>query len=167
MTDATASLQSHYLTFLLGDDLYAITLGAVKDIRASGTVQPLREAPCYVLGRLDHALGQVPLVDLRRRIGLPARAAGGTPVTVVLERAGQQLAVLTDAVADVVDLGMADEPAAPGDQPDARADLAWLKGAAAAGERMVLVLDPDQLIPPADRAAVHAAMAAADAARAA
>ena len=166
MTDASASLQSHYLTFLLGEDLYAITLGAVKDIRASGAVQPLSEVPGYVLGRLDHALGQMPLVDLRRRIGLPA-LAGGPSVTVVLERAGQRLAVLTDAVAEVVDLGLPDEPAAASDEPDARAELAWLKGAAASGERMVLVLDPDQLILPADRNAVHAALVAADTAQAA
>jgi hypothetical protein len=32
---------------------------------------------------------------------------------------------------------------------------------------MVLVLDPDQLIPPADRSAVHAAMAATTTAQAA
>jgi len=167
MTDASASLPSHYLTFLLGDDLYAIALGAVKDIRASGAVQPLREVPGYVVGRLEHALGSMPLVDLRQRIGLTAQADGGPLVTVVLERAGQRLAVLTDAVAEVVDLGMPDEPAAASDEPDARAELAWLKGAAAAGERMVLVLDADQLIPPADRAAVRAAMAAADTAQAA
>lgn len=159
MTDASASLQSHYLTFLLGEDLYAITLGAVKDIRASGAVQPLREVPGYVVGRLEHALGPTPLVDLRQRIGLPA-LAGGPSVTVVLERAGQRLAVLTDAVAEVVDLGLPDEPTVASDEPDARAELAWLKGAAAAGERMVLVLDPDQLLPPADRGAVRAAMAA-------
>mgnify|MGYP001029746861 CR=1 FL=1 len=167
MTDASASLQSHYLTFLLGEDLYAITLGAVKDIRASGAVQPLREVPGYVVGRLEHALGPTPLVDLRRRIGLPAQVAGGPSVTVVLERAGQRLAMLADAVAEVVDLGLPDEPATASDEPDARAELAWLKGAAAAGERMVLVLDPDQLILPADRSAVHAALVAAATAQAA
>lgn len=167
MTDTSASLRTHYLTVLLGDDLYAITLGAVKDIRGSGTVQPLREVPDYVAGRLAHALGPMPLVDLRRRIGLPAQAGAGPTVTVVLERSGQRLAVLADAVAEVVDLGIADEPAACASEPDARADLAWLKGAAAAGERMVLMLDPDQLIAPADHAVVQAAMAAADTARAA
>jgi purine-binding chemotaxis protein CheW len=167
MTDATASLQSHYLTFLLGDDLYAIALGAVKDIRASAAAQPLHEAPAYVAGRLGHALGPMPLVDLRQRIGLPAQAGAGPAVTIVLERSGQHFAVLADSVAEVVDLGIADEPATMIAGPDARAELAWLKGAAAAGERMVLVLDPDQLIAPDDRAAVQAAMAAAATAQAA
>jgi purine-binding chemotaxis protein CheW len=160
MTDTSASLRTHYLSVLLGDDLYALTLGAVKDIRGSGTVHPLRDVPAYVVGRLAHALGPMPLVDLRRRIGLPAQASAGPAVTVVLERSGQRLAVLADAVADVVDLGIADEPTAA-TEPDPRADLAWLKGVAAAGDRMALMLDPDQLIAPADRGAVAAAMAAA------
>lgn len=167
MTDTSASLRTHYLTVLLGDDLYAITLGAVKDIRGSGTVQALREVPDYVAGRLAHALGPMPLVDLRRRIGLPARAGAGPAVTIVLERSGQRLAVLADAVAEVVDLDIADEPAGSTSEPDPRADLAWLRGVAAAGDRMALMLDPDQLIAPADRGAVVAAMAAAETVRAA
>ncbi len=96
----------------------------------------------------------------------PAQAAGGPSVTVVLERAGQRLAMLADAVAEVVDLGLPDDPATASDEPDVRAELAWLKGAAA-GERMVLVLDPDQLILPADRSVVHTAMAATTTAQAA
>ena len=53
-----------------------------------------------------------------------------------------------------------DEPVAPSRATDARADLAWLKGAAAVGDRMVLMLDLDQLIAPADRASVDASMQA-------
>lgn len=167
MTDPAVSLHTHYLTLLLGEDLYAIPLGAVKDIRGSGSLQPLRNVPAYVKGRLSHALGPVPLVDLRGRIGLPAYAGAAATVTVVLERADQRLAVLADAVAEVADLGIPDEPIATSSEPDARADLAWLKGVAAAGDRMVLMLDPDQLIAPADRAAVQAAMADAQTAQAA
>lgn len=159
MTDNVASVLTHYLTVLLGEDLYAIPLGAVKDIRGGDSLQPLRGVPGYVKGRLAHALGPVPLVDLRRRIGLPAHAGTAAAVTVVLERSGQRLAVLADAVGEVVDLGIPDEPTAACTEPDPRADLAWLKGAAAAGDRMVLMLDPDQLIAPADRAAVQVAMA--------
>lgn len=168
MTDPAVSLRNHYLTLLLGEDLYAIPLGAVQDIRGSGSLQPLRNVPAYVKGRLSHALGSMPLIDLRGRIGLPDHVgATAATVTVVLERAGQRLAVLADAVAEVVDLGIPDEPIATSSEPDARADLAWLKGAAAAGDRMVLMLDPDQLVAPADRAAVQAAMADAQTAQAA
>ncbi len=166
MTDISVSLHTHYLTLRLGDDLYAITLGAVKDIRASGSVQPLREVPAYVTGQLAHALGAMPVVDLRRRIGLPPAVDAAPTVTVVLERAGRRVAIVADAVAEVADLGIADEPAA-GSGPDARADLAWLKGAAAADDRMVLILDPDQLIAPADCAAVQASMTQAQTAQAA
>ncbi|HET6431093.1 chemotaxis protein CheW [Dyella sp.] len=168
MTVTAESTHTQYLTLLLGDDLYALPLGAVKDIRASGGAQPLHGVPAYVKGRLAHPLGSLPLVDLRARIGHPAATGEVGGVTVVIERAGALLAVHADAVAEVVDLGIADEPpTGTPDQPDVRADLAWLKGAAAAGEKMVLMLDADQLIAGADRAAVHAALADAQTAQAA
>lgn len=166
MTNTAASLPTHYLTLLLGDDLYALPLGAVKDIRGSTGASALHGVPEYVIGWLAHTLGRLPLVDLRRRIGLPPRAGNGPTVTVVLERAGRQLAVVADAVAEVVDLGIADEITVVA-APDARAELAWLKGAAAAGDRMVLMLDADQLIAPADLSSVQAAMAEAAIAQAA
>lgn len=165
-----AHLATHYLTLLLGDDLYAIALGTVKDIRGPATPRPLEAVPAYVAGAIDHALGALPLVDLRRRIGLPPRQGVRPPVTVVIERAGVRYAVVADAVAEVVDLGVPDQPpatATPDAGPDARADLAWLRGAAAAGDRMVLMLDPDQLLAPADRPAVAIALDSAGTAAAA
>lgn len=160
MTEALAALDSHYLTVTLGDDLYGIALGAVKDMRGTPSAEPLADVPAYVTGRAQTSEGPVPLVDLRRRLGLPARQGAGASVTVLLHRQGRRLGVIADAVAEVVDLGIPDEPAAAPAEADARAELAWLKGAAATGDRMVLMLDLDQLIAPADRASVDASMQA-------
>ncbi|MEW5836649.1 MAG: chemotaxis protein CheW [Pseudomonadota bacterium] len=165
MTDTPDALHTRYLTLILGDDLYAVPLGAVKDIRGSCASVALEGVPPYVAGRLDQPGVAAPVVDLRRRLGMAPDERGGPAVHVVLQRGNRKLVLRADAVADVVDLGIPDEQEAT-DGPDARADLAWLRGVAAAGERMVLMLDVDQLIAPADRPAVDAAIAA-DQARAA
>lgn len=165
MTDNADAMRTRYLTLILGDDLYAVPLGAVKDIRGSCSSVALEGVPDYVVGRLDQPGVAAPVVDLRCRLGVAPTGHGDPAVHVMLERSGRRLVLRADAVADVVDLGIADEPGTL-DGPDARADLAWLRGAAAAGERMVLMLDVDQLVAPADRAAVDAAIAA-DRARAA
>jgi len=165
MTEATQALHTRYLSLILGDDLYAVPLGAVKDIRGNCASVALEGVPAYVVGRLDQPGVAAPVVDLRRRLGMSPADQGGPLVHVVLQRGGRRLVVRADAVADVVDLGIPDE-SETSEGPDARADLAWLRGVAAAGDRMVLMLDVDQLVAPADRAAVDAAIAA-DQARAA
>ncbi|AND69447.1 hypothetical protein ATSB10_19930 [Dyella thiooxydans] len=165
MSDTPDTLRTRYLTLILGDDLYAVPLGAVKEIRGSCASVALEGVPPYVVGRLDQPGVAAPVVDLRRRLDMPQAHAGAPSVHVLLERGKRPLVVRADAVADVVDLGIPDEPGTT-EGPDARADLAWLRGAAAAADRMVLMLDVDQLVAPADRAAVDAAIAA-DRARAA
>ncbi|HEU4669562.1 MAG TPA: chemotaxis protein CheW [Dyella sp.] len=165
MTDTPDALRTRYLTLILGDDLYAVPLGTVKEIRGSCASVPLQDVPSYVVGRLDQPGVAAPVLDLRRRLGMPAADSGTPAVHIVLQRGPRTLVLRADAVSDVVDLGIPDEPAGS-DGPDARADLAWLRGVAAAADRMVLMLDVDQLVAPADRAAVAAAIAA-DRARAA
>ncbi|MBU6246999.1 MAG: chemotaxis protein CheW [Xanthomonadaceae bacterium] len=162
---APDALHTRYLTVILGEDLYAVPLGAVKDVRGSCPVVTLAGVPPYVVGRLDQPGVAAPVLDLRRRLGIGPQASAAPAVHVVLDRAGRVLVLRADAVADVVDLGIPDAPAGV-DGPDPRADLAWLRGVAAAGDRMVLMLDLDQLLAPAERAAVDAAIAA-DRARAA
>ena len=164
-TAAPDAPDTRYLTVILGDDLYAVPLGAVKEIRGSFPIAPLAGVPPYVIGRLDVPGAAAPVLDLRRRLGIGAPASAAPAVHIVIERAGRSLVLRADAVADVVDLGIPDEPAVI-DGPDPRAHLAWLRGVAAAGDRMVLMLDLDQLLAPAERAAVDAAIAA-DRARAA
>lgn len=164
MTDALASLTSHYLTFSLGEDLYAVPIGTVREIRGSRVSDPLDEAASYIAGGFRYAGELLPAVDLRRRLGLPACAGSGPTVTVVVDASDRRLGVIADAVADVVDLGVHVNTLVSPHQSEARAGLAYLKGVAAMGERMVLILDLDQLVSPGDVAALDAALAAMPAA---
>lgn len=162
MTTAHDALRTQYLTLALADDLYAVGLGAVKDIRGATTPTPLEDVPAYVTGSLEHPLGQLPVLDLRRRLGLPPADAAAPAVQVVLQRGDLCFALQADAVAEVVDLGLPDQ-SIDIDGQDARAGLAWLRGAAPVGERMALMLDLGQLLAPADREAVATAIASSTA----
>ena len=160
MSTTLTSLQSHYLTFHLGDDLYAVPIGAVQELRGPAPTEPLQDVADYIPGGLRHAGVLVPLLDLRCRLGLAASTAAGPAVTVVVHASDRQLGIVVDAVADVVDLGVPAEALVSAHPGEARAGLAYLKGAVALDERMVLVLDLDQLVNPAHVAALDAALAA-------
>jgi purine-binding chemotaxis protein CheW len=159
MTDPLLALQSQYLTFNLGDDLYAVPIGTVLEIRASTAPESLEDAPVYVAGGFRHGGTRLPLVDLRRRLGLPSAATSALAVNVVVQARSRRMGILADAVADVVDLGVAADALVSTHPEGTRAGLAYLKGAAILGEQTVLILDLYQLVSSADAAALDAALA--------
>lgn len=158
MDTAHDTMRTQYLTLLLAGDLYAVGLGAVKDIRGAISPGPLEDVPAYVAGSLEHPIGILPVLDLRRRLDLPSADTEAPAVHVVLQHGELCFVLQAEAVAEVVDLGIPDKSAGA-DEEGARGGLAWLRGAAPVGERMALMLDLGQLLPPADRAAVAAAIA--------
>lgn len=159
MTDPLLALQSQYLTFTLGDDLYAVPIGTVLEIRGSAAPESLADAPAYVTGGFRHGGVLLPQVDLRRRLGLPPAETTGPAVNVVVQARQRRMGVLADAVADVVDLGVAADALVSPHPEGTRAGLAYLKGAAILGERTVLILDLDQLVSLTDAAALDDALA--------
>jgi purine-binding chemotaxis protein CheW len=110
---------------------------------------PVPDAPPHVLGLLDLRGRVVPVLDLRRRLGLAAAEPGlSTPICVV-EAGGRGFGLVADTVTDVRPLlGPVERLAdAPDDSPVA--------GVAHVDGRLVSVLDPAELagreVPPPAR----------------
>lgn len=68
--------QSHLLVFRLDSGRYALPLAAVERVVRAAELTPLPNAPAIVLGVLDMGDRVVPVLDLRRRFGLPGREVG-------------------------------------------------------------------------------------------
>jgi purine-binding chemotaxis protein CheW len=117
---------------------YALPLGSVVEVVRMAALAPVPDAPAHVLGLLDLRGRVVPVLDLRRRLGLPPAEPGlSTPICVV--EAGGGFGLVADAVTDVRPLEGPVEPlaGAPGGGPVA--------GVAHVDGRLVSVLDPARL----------------------
>lgn len=68
--------QSHLLVFRLDSGRYALPLDTVERVVQAAELTPLPNAPAVVLGVLDLGDRVVPVLDLRRRFGLPPREVG-------------------------------------------------------------------------------------------
>lgn len=94
----------HWLSFRIGTQLYAAPLADVSEVIRHGDITPVPGAAADLLG-VRHLRGRiVPVLDGRRRLGLPALPAAD-PVTVrivMLARAGQLVGVLVDAVGELL-----------------------------------------------------------------
>jgi purine-binding chemotaxis protein CheW len=118
---------------------YALPLGCVVEVVRMAALAPVADAPAHVLGLLDLRGRVVPVLDLRRRLGLaPAEPGLSTPICVV-EAGGRGFGLVADAVNEVRPLlGRVERLGdAPQDSPVA--------GVAHVDGRLVSLLDPARL----------------------
>lgn len=92
-----------YLTFFLDDEEYGVEILRVQEIKGWDKVTHLPNSPHYLCGVLNLRGTIVPVVDLRLRFSMPARAYTPTTVVVVLKVNGitqRTVAIIVDGVSD-------------------------------------------------------------------
>jgi purine-binding chemotaxis protein CheW len=92
----------HLVVFRLDDQRYAVRLDVVERIVRAVAVTPLPHAPAIVLGLMDLAGRVLPVVNLRRRFGLPEREIGPADQFIIARTAARALALVVDAAHEVI-----------------------------------------------------------------
>ena len=94
----------HWLSFRIGTQLYAAPLVEVSEVIRDGDITPVPGAAVDLLG-VRHLRGRiVPVLDGRRRLGLPALPGADPTVVriVMLAHAGQLVGVRVDAIGELL-----------------------------------------------------------------
>lgn len=137
-----------YLTFMLAGEEYGVDILRVQEIKGWDSVTPIPNTPDYVLGVINLRGTVVPVIDLRRRFAMPASDFGPTTVVIVLRVSGadhdRTIGIVVDAVSEVYNVS-ADAVGPAPDFGDAAA-TGFVKGLTRVGERMMILLDTDNLI---------------------
>ena len=125
----------------LGNREYGLAAEVVVQVLRMVAIRPLPESPPWIAGVVNLRGRTTPMVDLRMRLGLPARAPGPADHIVVVRSGDTTLGLVVDAVLEVLEVGDGEvEPPA---------DAAGLGGVIAAvarpGDRLILVLDVDRM----------------------
>ncbi len=132
------------LTFDLGDELYGIEATAIAEIREVLPCTPLPNTPDYVLGLINLRGSVLPVIDLRRRFGLPCCPEGPDNRLIILKGAPHMIALRVDCVHELARLAPGDfRPAPPG---VARIAPEYYEQVAPMGERMLIELDVARLL---------------------
>jgi purine-binding chemotaxis protein CheW len=143
-TGATATRQ--VLTFSLGSEHYGVDILRVQEIRGWSPVTKIPQVAPHVLGVLNLRGSIVPIIDLRVRFNLTQ--AEFTPLTVIIvlrSTADQrEFGLVVDGVSDVVDIAAENLKDAPSLGSSSAAE--FIQGLAIAGERMLILLNVDELI---------------------
>jgi len=146
--DAEATGTSQYLTFVCAGEEYGVEILCVQEIKGWENVTRVPYTPDYLLGVMNLRGVIVPVIDLRVRFRLPARAMDSSTVVIVVRvrsSHGEKTAgIVVDAVSEVYSVAPEDIRPAPSLGPST--DAACVRGLATVDDKMVMLLDIDRLV---------------------
>ncbi len=130
------------VTFNLQDDEYGFHVDFVHEVRRMRKVVYVPEAPAFVEGLIKLRGEIIPVVDLRKRLGLAKKEHKKSTRIIIVKVKGHTLGVIVDSVNEVLAISEGDI-----DHPDSvLKDTAFLKGVAKVPGRMILIIDIDRLL---------------------
>jgi len=121
---------------------YALPVHNVIEVLRMVALRPLPEAPPFLAGLLNLRGQGIVVLDLRKRLGLPAKEPDLDSQIVIVETKNGPLGLIADEVREIITLPRsALEPAGnlAGTSPMVTAPAHF-------GERLILVLDLDRLV---------------------
>lgn len=136
------------LTLAVGGQPCGVPVLSVRDVLGPQSITPIPLAPTEVEGAMNLRGRIVTAVDLRRRLGLPARPSeaegGAPPMSIVVEHGGELYAMLADQVGEVLPLAAADRAPNP-----PTLDGLWRevsRGVYRRDGQLLILLDVDRLL---------------------
>lgn len=107
-TENVSKSANQYLTFILNDEEYGVEILNVQEIKSWGPYTPLPRSPAHVLGVINLRGAIVPIVDLRARLGLPAKEMTSTTAIIIIsieyEEKDRTVGLVVDQVSEVYQL---------------------------------------------------------------
>jgi len=140
---------------LMAGDAYGFPVARVESLIRVPEITPLPGQPAFMEGIMSLRGLVLPVIDLRKRLGLPAGYDDKTRV-LVADIGVCAAGLVVDGVNEVIELPPSKiEPLPAGLPASARARLT---GIGKAGDRLVLMLDLAKLLAPDEQSAVSAAL---------
>lgn len=138
---------NQYLTFTLAEELFALDIGKVREVLDVSTVTRVPGTPSFVRGVINLRGNVVPVVDMRRKLGMPEAEQGVNSCIIIvdLEVDGEAtvLGALSDSVQEVLD--MDDGQIEPAPRIGSRMNVEFLRGMGKRDDGFIMILDIDRV----------------------
>jgi len=140
---------NEFLTFMLHGEEYGVDILRVLEIKGWDDVTSLPNMPEYIRGVINLRGTIVPIIDLRRRFDLEPLEYGPTTVVIVLRvlaegHTDRTMGIVVDGVSDVYQVRASQVKDSP--NFGTSVDTEFVSGVASVKEKMVVVLDIDNML---------------------
>lgn len=137
-----------YLTFQLGEEVFAMDIRAVREIIQYGSMTIVPLMPEFVRGVINLRGQVVPVIDLQSRFGRSVSQVGKKTCIIIFDasRDGEriELGLMVDSVSEVIDIADANIEAAPQFGASIRRD--FIKGMGKVAGQFIVILEPERAL---------------------
>jgi len=145
-----------YISFNVGQELYAVEITTVREIKGWIPTTSLPNSPDYMRGVINMRGVIVPVFDLRTRFSRGHTEPGKSHVVIIVKLDERTIGILVDAVSDILTISQEDILSVP--DKDVNPEYAFMEGLVSVEDKMVAIIKPRMLfdinlIPDLDAAA--------------
>jgi purine-binding chemotaxis protein CheW len=145
VTSSTETTQ--FLTFKLGDEVFALDISKVREVLDFTTVTKVPRTPEFMRGVINLRGSVVPVVDLRLKFGMTKTESSVNTCIIITEVTVDNdttvLGALADSVQEVLDLEPGSIAAAP--KIGTKLKTEFIKGMGKRDDRFIIILDIDKV----------------------
>ena len=147
-----------FLSFGLGEGVYAVPLRQVREIVGLPPITPLPNTPSFLRGVISLRGAIIPVVDLREQLELAVAPYTKFTVAIIVEAVGAVVGLIVDSALDVVSLDEHQREVLPQNfAPHVRAE--FLAGLAYNGKQTLVLLDVERVLTNEQRGILRARLA--------
>lgn len=137
------------VTFNLGKEEFAVPILQIQEINRLVDITKVPRSPDFVEGVINLRGKVIPIIDLRKRFGLPQAELGKYARIVVVNMEGRMVGLIVDSVSEVLRLSEnAIEPAPP---VVAGIDSEYIRGLGKLDGRLLIMLDLSKVLTKEER----------------
>ena len=137
-----------YLTFMLGDEIFAVDVRNVREVLDNTAITKVPRTPDFMRGVINLRGSVVPVVDMRLKFGMTATEQTVNTCIIIIEvtRSDGQavLGALVDSVKEVINLEQDQIEPAPNIGTNIRSE--FIKGMGKQDDHFIIILDADRVL---------------------
>ncbi len=145
---AMAEEDHQYLTFLLSNEMFAITILNIKEIIEYGNLTEVPMMPNFIRGVINLRGSVVPVVDLSARFGRDKTEVSRRTCIVIIEVEGgdenHDIGVMVDSVSEVLEIPRSEIEPPPAFGAKIRVD--FIHGMGKVAGKFVIILDANKVL---------------------
>jgi purine-binding chemotaxis protein CheW len=141
---AAAEATEHLATFFLDREEYGVDVRQVQEIRRMSEITSVPRAPEFVRGVINLRGRILPVLDLKRKLGLGAVEAGRATRIVVVRVGERLLGLLVDGASQVLKVAVSRIEPPPEEVLEKGGD--YIRGVAKLDDRLIILVDLGRLL---------------------
>ncbi|MCK5236646.1 MAG: purine-binding chemotaxis protein CheW [Deltaproteobacteria bacterium] len=142
---------TQFACFEIGNQTYGADIQEIREIITNKPALPVPRAPEFMEGIINLRGQVVPIVDMRKRLGvpLPSEENSRKERIIIMKLNNREIGIIVDGVDRVISIS--DDNIDPSPDMSAEVGPEYLKGVAKDGKDMIMILDMNKVLTTTDQ----------------